>query len=82
MASLQCFHGLIFADACNQSCLLYTIQSCIFRGCNFRGWPLIRENGEIGPHENFPLYGITVDQEIFVVKKFSSTTFSNKNYTR
>jgi hypothetical protein len=35
MASLQSFCGLIFVDASDH--VLYTVQSYLFRGSNFRG---------------------------------------------
>ena len=39
---------------CAHSCSLYTVQLCLFRGSNFRGYQLIRENRENWTPRKFP----------------------------
>jgi hypothetical protein len=57
MANLQSFCGLIFADASDHA--HYTLYNrTYFAGLIFADSRSSAKSTKIGPHENFPLYGI------------------------
>jgi hypothetical protein len=76
MANLQSFRGLIFTDTCDHAhCTLY--NRTYSAGLIFADSRPSAKSVKIGPHENFPLYGMLLPGKVVYTEFNQMSLFSH-----